>query len=98
MRKMADLTTHRARRIELAEWFAKKASMSMRFHSWFPPRQGCQGGRRAGEQYQEFTARTDRQNNTPLFYFRWRLNGKEGKRYGERNKKYREERREEDSN
>ena len=57
--------------------------MSERFGGWFPERQGRQGRHR--EEFQEFTARTDRLNNSPLFYFRRRLKGKEGKSYGERN-------------
>ena len=91
MRERAELTTHRARRIDLCDKFARKALASDRFCSWFPPRRGRQGGRRAGEEFQEFTARTDGLQNTPLFYFRRRLNGKDGKKYGERNRKYRED-------
>lgn len=91
MRERAEITTHRARRIELCDKFAEKAAASVRFNSWFPPRTGRQGGRRGGgETYQEFTARTDRLHNSPLFYFRRRLNGKVGKSYGERNRRYRE--------
>ena len=92
MRKRADLTTHRQRRIELCDKFAEKAAASRRFGPrWFPERTGRQGGRRGGEFYMERTARTDRLNNSPLFYFRRRLNGKAGKTYGERNRKYRED-------
>ena len=90
MRERADLTTHRARRIELCDKFVAKAVFSDRFHHWFPLRQGRQGGRRGGEKFMEFTARTDRLHNSPLFYFRRRLNGKTGKTFGERNRKYRE--------
>ena len=90
MREMAGVTTLRARRIQLCDKFAEKAAANPRFQRWFPPRAGRQGTRRGGEVYQEFTARTDRLQNSPLFYFRRRLNGKEGKKYGERNRKYRD--------
>ena len=91
MRARAELTTHRERRILLADKFAQKAANHPRYSDrWFPLREGRQGTRRQAETYKEFTARTDRLNNTPLFYFRRRLNGKEGKRFGERNRRYRE--------
>ena len=92
MREMADVTTHRARRIVLCDKFAQKAAANPRFQRWFPPRVGRQSARREGhgETYHEFTARTDRLKNSPLFYYRRRLNGKEGKVYGERNRKYRD--------
>ena len=88
MRELAEVTTHRARRIAMADKFAMKAAVNPRFMRWFPPRVGRRGG---GEVYHEYTARTNRLHNSPLFYFRRRLNGKEGKRYGERNRKYRDE-------
>ena len=87
MRQKAGVTTHRARRIELCDKFAQKASTNPRF-DWFPERVG-RSGRRA-ETYQEFQARTDRLFNSPLYYYRRRLNGKPGKSYGERNRKYRD--------
>ena len=90
MRERAGITTHRARRIDLCDKFARKAAASERFSSWFPLRSGRQGGRNRVETYQEFTARTDRLHNSPLFYFRRRLNGKVGKEFGQRNRKYRE--------
>ena len=55
---------------------------------WFPERRGRQG--RHKEQYEELTARTNRLNNSPLFNYRRRLNGKDGRTYGERNRKYRD--------
>ena len=88
MRDKAGVTTHRARRIVLCDKFAQKAAASDRFGHWFPLRKGRLG--RHSEQYQELPARTDRLFNSPLYYFRRRLNGKSGKTYGERNKKYRE--------
>ena len=90
MRKLAGVSTHRDRRIELCDKFAQKARANPRFGHWFPERQAARRGRHH-EELQELTARTDRLNNSPLFYYRRRLNGKEGKRYGERNRKYREE-------
>ena len=88
MREKAGVPTHRARRIELCDTFAEKAARSARFQSWFPLRTARSG--RRGEEYQEFQARTDRLYNSPLYYFRRRLNGKPGKTYGERNRRYRE--------
>ena len=90
MRKKAGVTTHRARRIELCDKFAEKAVANPRFgHEWFPERTGRSG--RHGERYKELPARTDRLFNSPLYYYRRRLNGKPGKTYGPRNRKYREE-------
>ena len=91
MRKLAGVTTHRERRIDLCDKFAKKACGNPRFAHWFPEREAGRRGRHH-EQFHELTARTDRLNNSPLFYFRRRLNGKEGKKYGERNRRYRENR------
>ena len=88
MRDKAGVTTHRARRIGLCDKFAEKAAASERFGDWFPLRGGRTG--RKGDTYQEFNARTDRLYNTPLYYYRRRLNGKPGKTYGERNRRYRE--------
>ena len=67
--------------------FARKAANSQRF-GWFQERQGRTG--RHGDQYQELQARTDRLYNSPIFYYRRRLNGKPGKTYGERNRMYRD--------
>ena len=88
MRRKAGVTTHRARRIELCDKFAQKAAANPRF-SWFPARTARSG--RHGECCQEFQARTDRLYNSPMYYYRRRLNGKEGKNYGQRNKKYRDQ-------
>ena len=87
MRIKAGVTTHRERRIELCDKFARKAAANPRF-DWFPERTGRSG--RHGEQYQEMPARRDRLFNSPLFFYRRRMNGKAGKKYGERNRKYRE--------
>ena len=88
MRKKAGITTHRARRIALCDKFAEKAAAKPRF-DWFPLHTGRAG--RHGEQYKELPARTDRLFNSPLYYFRRRLNGKPGKEYGMRNRQYRED-------
>ena len=88
MREMAGVTTLRARRVELCDKFIDKAKANPRFAGWFPEKTGRQGRNR--EIYQELTARTDRLNNTPLFFFRRRLNGKEGRTNGERNREYRD--------
>ena len=88
MRKKAGVTTHRERRIEMCDKFAMKATGNPMFDRWFPIREG-RGGRHA-EMYQEKQARTERLYNLPLFYYRRRLNGKPGKKYGLRNKEYRE--------
>ena len=45
---------------------------------------------RKGERYVEDFARCNRLRDTPLFFMRRRLNGKDGKKYGERNKEYRD--------
>ena len=89
MRRLADVTTHRQRRIELCDKFAQKARNNPWFTHWFPERKAARRGRHH-EEIHEMTARTDRLNNSLLFYFRRRLNGKEGKKYGERNRRYRE--------
>ena len=87
MRDKAKITTHRERRIALCDRFAQKAAVNPRF-DWFPLREGRSG--RHAEKYKEFPARTGRLFNSPLYYYRRRLNGKAGKTYGERNKEYRE--------
>ena len=81
MREKAEVTTLRARRIEMCDKFAEKAAHSGRFSCWFPLTEGRQSARNGGEKYREFTARTDRLNSSPLFYYRRRFNGKAGKTY-----------------
>ena len=88
MREKAGITTHRARRIALCDKFAENAAAGGHF-GWFALQSGKSG--RHGDTYQEFQARTDRLYNSPLYYFRRRLNGKPGKSYGERNRKYRDQ-------
>ena len=89
MREMAQVTTLRQRRIEACDKFASKCIDSPRFSKWFPLRQG-RGTRGGGEKYLEEFARCDRLRNSPIFYFRRRMNGKPGRTYGERNRKYRD--------
>ena len=89
LRLKADVATLRERRIRLTDNFANKCLASDRFKSWFPETEGRRSGRN-GEKYKEFFAKTDRLKNSPLYYMRRRLNGKEGKQYGERNRVYRE--------
>ena len=91
MRELAEVTTLRERRIALCDRFAEKSLANPRYADWFPEkpkRRNTRGG--AGEKYLEEYARCDRLVNSPLFFFRRRLNGKPGKRYGERNRKYRD--------
>ena len=89
LRQTAGIETLRARRIALTDKFAAKCVENPRFCHWFPLRTG-RVSERTKEKYQEYKAKTDRLNNSPIFYMRRRLNGKEGKVYGERNKIYRE--------
>ena len=89
LRQEAGVETLRARRVALTDKFAQKCLTSPRFCHWFPLRQGRISSR-SGEKYQECKAKTDRLNNSPIYYMRRRLNGKEGKIYGQRNKIYRE--------
>ena len=91
MREMAGITTLRERRIEQCDKFAAKCLSSDRFAGWFPLKNTRRSGRRTGksEEYVEFKARCDRLFNSPLFYMRRRLNGKEAKVYGSRNAEYR---------
>ena len=90
MRKKAEVTTLRQRRIEACDKFANKCLSNRKFEHWFPLRRTGRAGNRGGEKYAEEFARCDRLKNTPIFYMRRRLNGKEGKKYGERNRKYRD--------
>ena len=90
LRERAELPTLRERRIEACDKFAGKCARSDRFEHWFPKREGRRSARR-GDEYVEEYARCDRLYNSPLFYMRRRLNGKEGRTYGSRNKEYRED-------
>ena len=89
LREKAGLETLRERRIQLTDKFARNASVNPRFCHWFPRTEGRRSGRNS-ETYREFFAKCDRLKNSPLYYMRRRLNGKEGKIYGLRNREYRE--------
>ena len=89
LRAEFDIQTLRERRITLTDKFAEKCVSNPRFCHWFPLRTGRSSGR-TGERYHEERAKTDRLFNSPIFYMRRRLNGKQGKTYGERNRVYRE--------
>ena len=86
LRELADVTTLRECRIQQCDKLAAKCAASDRFSHWFPKREG----RGTREQYQEYFARCDRLKNSPLYFMRRRLNGKEGLVYGERNRQFRE--------
>ena len=89
LRQRAALKTLRERRILLTDKFARKAASDPRFCHWFPLRTVARATR-GGDKYEEKFAKCDRLKNSPLYYMRRRLNGKEGKTYGERNRIYRE--------
>ena len=89
LRQKAGIDTLRDRRISLTDNFAAKCVGNPRFKKWFPPATGRRSGR-SQEKYREEFAKNDRLKNSPLFYMRRRMNGKEGKIYGERNRIYRE--------
>ena len=91
LRQRAGVTTLRTRRIELTDKFAQKCLASDRFCAWFPEKTTRRSARAPAEKYLEEKAKCDRLMNSPIFYMRRRLNGKEGKEYGLKNKEYREE-------
>ena len=90
LRKMARVETLRHRRLEMVDKFAAKCAGSARFGRWLPERQRRREASRCIDKYQEFFARCERLRSSPLHYMRRRLNGKEGKMIGERNKEYRQ--------
>ena len=89
LRQRAGLSTLRARRVEFTDKFAVKCAASDRFGGWFPLK-ADRTSARVSEKYVEEYAKCDRLKNSPLFYMRRRLNGKEGKTYGAKNSEYRE--------
>ena len=92
MREMVGVLTLRARRIDIADKFAKKCVSSERMQHWFPTKNrrcSLRAGNR--EEYLEERARCKRLMDSPFFYLRRRLNGKNGKEYGKRNQEYRED-------
>ena len=92
MRALANIETLRSRRIEICDKFAKKSLANPRFQHWFPLRTTRSSVRstKPQEKFREDKARCDRLYNSPIFYFRRRLNGKPGKKYGVRNAEFRE--------
>ena len=86
MRNKAGITTLRQRRIDLSDKFAAKCLDSERFQDWFPLRRAGRRSSRGGEKYEESFARCKRLFNSPLFYMRRRLNGKQGLDYWERHR------------
>ena len=90
MRELAQVTTLRQRRIEACDKFAQKCLSSRRFSGWFPLKLGGRASSRKRENYIEEHARCNRLRDTPIYYMRRRLNGKEGKIYGKRNQEYRD--------
>ena len=91
MRDLAEVVTLRSRREEQCDKFARKCSVNPLFARYFPlkmARTSARNGKQT-EVYLESKARCERLHNSPFFYFRRRLNGKEGKKYGLRNAEYR---------
>ena len=91
MRVLAEVSTLSQRQIAASDTFAKKCLGMSRFAKWFPPRPVTRRAMRGGKAFMEEHARCNWLLNTPMFFMRRRLNGKEGKRYGKRNKEYRNE-------
>ena len=91
MRELAGISTLRSRREVLCDKFAKKCAGDPLFANRFPLKTTRTSARnvKKGEIYLEKKARCNRLHNSPFFYFRRRLNGKEGKTYGKRNAQYR---------
>ena len=91
MRKLAGLPTLRERREQMTDKFAKKCAADPLFAKCFPLKNTRTSVRNTknNEIYLESKARCTRLQNSPFFYFRRRLNGKEGKTYGKRYAEYR---------
>ena len=91
LRAEAGISTLRERRIHLCDKFARKSLANPRFSHWFPIKKtrASSRNRKGQEVFVENYARCERLVNSPLYYFRRRLNGKEGKCYGKRYAEYR---------
>ena len=91
MREQAEIPTLRNRREVLADKFALKCRSNPRFSHWFPLKSTRSSNRQAKKtkEYLEEKARCKRLYDSPIFYFRRRLNGKPGKEYGKRYEEYR---------
>ena len=80
MREAAGIPTLRSRREDLCDKFAIKCSKLPQFEAWFRPKNTRGSSRLKGKEvYLETRARCERLKNSPLHYFRRRLNGKPGK-------------------
>ena len=66
MRRRAEVTTLRERRVGICDKFTYKCLTNDRFVHWFPLRQGRRGNS-GGEKYQEEYVQCDRLRNTPSF-------------------------------
>ena len=91
MRELAGISTLRSRREHMCDKFARKCASDPLFAKWFPlktTRSSARGVKKT-EIYLESKARCSRLENSPFFYFRRRLNGKDGKKYGLRRAEYR---------
>ena len=88
LREVAGVETLRERRVKHCDSFAAKCVANPRFSIWFP-RNPERNTRTSQEIYQEKFARCDRLKNSPLYFLRRRLNGKEGKQYGTRDRQFR---------
>ena len=79
MRSLADIPTLRRRREVICDKFTVKCKNNPRFAHWFSMKSSRSSLRKKNvEEYKEETARCGRLFNSPLFYFRRRLNGKDG--------------------
>ena len=91
LRERAGVSTLRERREEQCDKFALKLTKNPLFEQYFPLKT-TRASRRSSvssEKYLEKKARCDRLMNSPFYYFRRRLNGKPGKKYGIRYEEYR---------
>ena len=89
MREMSGLQSLRARRIAACDKFVASCLTQDRYAGWFPENKPARKSRHT-LLYKEEYARCDRLKNSPIFFFRRRLNGKPGKEYGQRYRHYRD--------
>ena len=91
-RSGADDPEEEKRREELCLKFAHKSASNPLFAKWYPLKTSRTSSRtvKKAEVYKETKARCERLKNSPFFYFRRILNGKEGKSYGKRYAEYRD--------
>ena len=93
LRQLAGITTLREQRVAHCDAFATKCSTDPRYSHLFPRRNPQRRTRSSlgGEPFLETFARCDRLRDSPVHFFRRRLNGNAGKNYGQRYKEYRED-------